>query len=750
MTNEATNQAETLRREVAAPNNARAGADFLTGYPARDVLPAFFSVITSDSPLPEKLNAIKNVKAALDKPEDSGLRERITGSPESFLDGAILGTKEVWMSPSPQALSALETIRGNFQRGLSGSRTQTLDGSNYEILTFGVDSKTLTQAVMAGVFNKDEPAQFREALFKTFLTWSSKPAFQKHYFGPNTAYGEIDFSRERDRRAEEGPAERAGRVAGRAWRKKRELPGEALGKVRTQLLKEQEWEQRIINRGKEMILTPPRRARTLLGRGATFLRSAPGRALHGTGEFIGPRVRGARDGTGRALHGLVEVPGRVGNSIFGRFRGNPNQPPQQPVVPEQPMEGDFHEIVDGPALEPGQATANEGRTRSEAEERNIAALRERFGQARARTPQGEFHIPDEIPTEWNRVLDVISGAIPQRVETHYRQELEKYDPVRILSAFEEQGLSRDSEEYRALEELLRNRTAAIEAAHEEALRIQEERRRRREAIAVQAEEPAPPPTVDISAVPEVSKTIKVGFAEDPNTKHRDSMEDTHTIAENFGGKPNQVFYGIYDGHGGKETADFVSRKLHENILAQLNSGLEPKEALRRAYLAIDSEALELSGNSGSTAVSALVIGDRLYIANIGDARAVLSRKGKAVRLSKDHKAGDPQEKKRVEKAGGKITTSDIPRVEGRLALARSFGDKSLKKYVIADPYVTETTLTPQDDFLILACDGVWDVLKDQEAVDLIKNEEDPQKAADMIKNAALQKGSTDNISVMVV
>ena len=97
----------------------------------------------------------------------------------------------------------------------------------------------------------------------------------------------------------------------------------------------------------------------------------------------------------------------------------------------------------------------------------------------------------------------------------------------------------------------------------------------------------------------------------------------------------------------------------------------------------------------------------LYCANAGDARGVLCRNGRAVRLTYDHKGTDKQEAKRIMDAGGFVMSG---RVNGVLAVTRSLGDSSMKEYVVGAPYTTETDLTEEDEFMILACDGVSFVL----------------------------------------
>ncbi|TFK20957.1 protein phosphatase 2C [Coprinopsis marcescibilis] len=137
----------------------------------------------------------------------------------------------------------------------------------------------------------------------------------------------------------------------------------------------------------------------------------------------------------------------------------------------------------------------------------------------------------------------------------------------------------------------------------------------------------------------------------------------------------------------------------------------------------------------------------LYSANAGDARGVLYRAGKAVRLTYDHKGTDKQEAKRITDAGGFVLSG---RVNGVLAVTRSLGDTSMKEFVVGAPYTTETELCDEDEFLILACDGLWDVINDQSACELIQNVEDAQAASQILLQHALTQHTTDNVTVVVV
>lgn len=152
-------------------------------------------------------------------------------------------------------------------------------------------------------------------------------------------------------------------------------------------------------------------------------------------------------------------------------------------------------------------------------------------------------------------------------------------------------------------------------------------------------------------------------------------------------------------------------------------------------------ALEVSQQSKGT------VKKTLYTANVGDARAVLCRGTKAVRLTYDHKGSDQQEAQRITDAGGFVMNN---RVNGVLAVTRSLGDSSMKQFVVGSPYTTETTLSSEDHFLIIACDGLWDVCDDQHAVDLVVNIKDPQQASRVLLDHALSQFSTDNLSVMVI
>lgn len=260
------------------------------------------------------------------------------------------------------------------------------------------------------------------------------------------------------------------------------------------------------------------------------------------------------------------------------------------------------------------------------------------------------------------------------------------------------------------------------------------------------------------------------------------MEDIHRIVPNLGGDSNFSYFGVYDGHGGRQIVDFLEESLENTVYQELKveDDTSIQDRFARAFLITDMESKK-SGitTSGATCVSALLHCEenkkKLYIANIGDSRAVLCIKeecseGKsscafrAQRLSHDHTADDPSEQARIQAAGGFVTRG---RVLGILAVARSFGDHGMKDFVTAQPYVCELDLLPhKHPFLIMACDGVWDVMSDQEAVDMVlehcgvsnENEAESSKhdvtpsetAAEILVDEAIERGTGDNVTAIVV
>jgi serine/threonine protein phosphatase PrpC len=208
-----------------------------------------------------------------------------------------------------------------------------------------------------------------------------------------------------------------------------------------------------------------------------------------------------------------------------------------------------------------------------------------------------------------------------------------------------------------------------------------------------------------------------------------------------------------------------------------------RSAVKDAFMLTDKEILSASERKkfeqvGTTAVCALLHGNpklgtalRLVVANLGDSRGVLCRAGQAVAVSEDHKPSRIDEKKRIERAGGlvlqvrgtwRVAASTNPNSSSKasrreyqgLAMTRSFGDLHFKKPVAlssAEPEIQIVPLTDKDLFVVLACDGIFDVLPNQEVVDLaLKHWDDPNEAATKIVRTAYNRGSEDNLTALVI
>nr|CDM82120.1 unnamed protein product [Triticum aestivum] len=276
---------------------------------------------------------------------------------------------------------------------------------------------------------------------------------------------------------------------------------------------------------------------------------------------------------------------------------------------------------------------------------------------------------------------------------------------------------------------------------------------------------------------------------------RREMEDAVAVAAPFlaetaaYGAGEEGFFAVYDGHGGSRVAEACRLRMHLVLAEEVRlrrlqpwgggqgrtedgeDGARWKEAMTACFARVDGEVGVDDGTDageqtvGSTALVAVVGLRRIVVANCGDSRAVLSRGGIPVPLSSDHKPDRPDEMERVEAAGGKVINWNGYRILGVLATSRSIGDYYLKPYVIAEPEVTVMDRTDKDEFLILASDGLWDVVSNDVACKIARNclsgraaskypESVPGStaadAAALLVELAIARGSKDNISVVVV
>lgn len=253
-----------------------------------------------------------------------------------------------------------------------------------------------------------------------------------------------------------------------------------------------------------------------------------------------------------------------------------------------------------------------------------------------------------------------------------------------------------------------------------------------------------------------SRRFMVGFAE--TIGRRPSMEDCIVIHGTYRGRGQEDYFAIFDGHGGRDAAAFAAENLHLILAEKLKTNNAVK-SLREAFAETHKLIADQKITGGTTAVVALFIGKKGFIANVGDTRAVLCRDGVPLRVSLDHKPELPTETSRIKKLGGTVTTTynsagqATSRVNGMLAVSRALGDTPLHPYVSCDPEIHgPLNLEPEarNQFVVLACDGVWDVITDEEATSIVAPISNPEEASRRLRDEAFLRGSTDNISVMVI
>ncbi|KAG6425065.1 hypothetical protein SASPL_115489 [Salvia splendens] len=213
-------------------------------------------------------------------------------------------------------------------------------------------------------------------------------------------------------------------------------------------------------------------------------------------------------------------------------------------------------------------------------------------------------------------------------------------------------------------------------------------------------------------------------------------------------------FAIYDGHLGDSVPAYLQKHLFSNILKEEDFWTDPNRSIAKAYERTDHAILSHNpdlGRGGSTAVTAILIdGRRLWVANVGDSRGVLSRMGQAIQMTVDHEPNT--ERGSIEDRGGFVSNmpGDVARVNGQLAVSRAFGDKNLKTHLRSDPDIRSAEIDAETELLILASDGLWKVMSNQESVDIAKKIKDPQKAAKQLAAEALNRESKDDISCIVV
>jgi adenylate cyclase len=281
------------------------------------------------------------------------------------------------------------------------------------------------------------------------------------------------------------------------------------------------------------------------------------------------------------------------------------------------------------------------------------------------------------------------------------------------------------------------------------------------------------------------RSMSYGMADSLGRSEHLSMIDM--VIPGFRGNRNECIVGMFDGQASSTGGSKVSKFLHESLefflkeeLDKLRADEKPGKALHRAFLNLNKElatvAMQtfdeknvsgINSHRGSIAPSAAVLGqddlasggvatvvyikdNELYLANVGDAMAILVQtNGDHKLLTKKHDPGNPLEAERIREAGGYVSRNG--KLNDSLDVSRAFGYFHLMPCVNASPHIHETTISDQEELLIIASREVWEYLSYQTAVDLARSErEDLMKAAHKLRDIAMAYGATNKIMVMIL
>ena len=256
--------------------------------------------------------------------------------------------------------------------------------------------------------------------------------------------------------------------------------------------------------------------------------------------------------------------------------------------------------------------------------------------------------------------------------------------------------------------------------------------------------------------------VSYAYSENANLEHRKEMEDFHYIKALLNRKINCSYFGLFDGHSGKEVGIYLMENLHKILSQELKThDIENSDniqiAVKNTFEKIDKEInnQNFKNETGSTGTVLLLYrdtksksGKSLLCANVGDSKAYLINKKEMKIITKDHKCNDANEVKRIRDTGGIVFRE---RVFGTLMLTRSFGDKEMKKYgVLSTPDIFCHNIEDDDLFVIIASDGVWDVVEEEEILKMSQEKISSSDFSKKIIQLAKDRDTHDNISCIVV
>jgi len=225
-----------------------------------------------------------------------------------------------------------------------------------------------------------------------------------------------------------------------------------------------------------------------------------------------------------------------------------------------------------------------------------------------------------------------------------------------------------------------------------------------------------------------------------------------------------AYFAIFDGHNGVDTAKNAAHLLDKYIVESFND-IDSKidhhqfhNIIKNAFIQLDKNLSKIvNDNSGSVCIASLIGQKNIVLINVGDSRGIIiSKDGQVLVSTQDHKPTVRKEQERIHKAGGQITQTgnDVPRVEEQLAMTRALGDYSVDKHVV--PAVPDIIEYPRDSsaaYLILACDGIWDVMNNEKVALFVTQRASNttlENIASELLDYCLQQGSSDNMTVYIV
>lgn len=259
--------------------------------------------------------------------------------------------------------------------------------------------------------------------------------------------------------------------------------------------------------------------------------------------------------------------------------------------------------------------------------------------------------------------------------------------------------------------------------------------------------------------------ISYSYNEDSNLEHRKEMEDFHSIMPLLNKNLNLSYFGLFDGHSGKEVAVYLmehfyqilSQEISNNNNINLTNFDNMKNVINNAFVKTDNEINKQNykNETGSTATILLIYNDSnsptnrsLLCANVGDSKSYKVNKQEIKLMTKDHKCSDKNEVKRIKDSGGIVFRE---RVFGTLMLTRSFGDKEMKKYgVTCMPDIYYHHIKEDDLYVIICSDGVWDVVEEGEIFKLCQENISSNELSNKIVKLAKDRETHDNISCIVI